>query len=382
MPDTAASNAPLLRLIPDEPIPFTDAAQALLEVDLDAIAANWRALHRHRGGRPTAAVVKADAYGVGAAHVVPRLFAEGCRHFFVAHLEEAVALRPLVPSAMIAPLNGLVPGTEAEYLAYGITPVLNSLGEMERWATLARRVGRRLEALLHIDTGLNRLGMEAAEFRRLVAAHEPLEGISLLYIMSHLIAAETPEDPANRAQLARFQAACASFPGVPRSLVNSAGIFLGAAFQFDLARPGAGLYGVNPTPGQPSPVRPAVRLRARVLQVREVQPGEGVGYEATWRAARASRIAVVGVGYADGWLRALSNRGRASFDGVAVPLVGRVSMDLSTYDVTEAPALQPGDWLELIGPHQSLEEIAAAAGTSAYEILTGLGRRYKRVWHG
>ena len=358
------------------------SAAAVLEIDLAAIAANWRALRIAHGGRPTSAVLKADAYGTGAHRVAPCLFAAGCRHFFVAHLDEALALRPLVPGALVAPLNGLLPGSEAAYLAAGIDPVLSSLDEVQRWSALARRTGRVLPALLHIDTGLARRGLDPAEIGTLAANPDALAGIALRYVMTHLAAADVPADPANRAQLGRFNAACADLPPAPRSIANSVALFLHADFRSDLARPGAALYGINPTPHSPSPMQTVVRLRARVLQVREVASGDGVGYNATWRAQRLSRIAILGVGYADGWPRALSNRGAACFDGASLPLVGRVSMDLSAYDVTDQPHIQPGAWLDLLGTRHGVEHVAAQAGTSPYEILTSLGRRYARVWHG
>jgi alanine racemase len=357
------------------------AAYAVLEVDLEAIAANWHTLCLAHGGRPTAAVVKADAYGLGARRVVPRLYAEGCRHFFVAHLDEALAIRPLVPDAFLAVLNGPLPGTERAYRTHGIDPVLGSLGDIERWAAFARRSETALPALLHVDTGMGRLGLEPAEVCALAAEPERMAGVLPRYVMTHLASADLPGDTSAVEQLRRFAAACAMLPPAPRSIANSAALFLGEAFRSDLARPGAALYGVNPGSGE-NPVRPAVSLRARVLQVRAVGVGEAVGYHATWRAARPSRIAILGVGYADGWPRALSNRGAAHFDGMTLPLVGRVSMDLSAYDMTDRPDIMPGDWLELIGPHRPLEAVAAAAGTSAYETLTSLGRRYARVWRG
>jgi alanine racemase len=200
--------------------------------------------------------------------------------------------------------------------------------------------------------------------------------------MTHLVASEVPDDPINQAQRDRFAAACAALPAAPRSLANSSGIFLGPDFASDLARPGAALYGINPTPGHPNPMRSAVTLKARVVQVRQIGAGEGVGYNSTWRASRDSRIATVSVGYADGFLRSLSNRATAFFDGRPVPLVGRVSMDLTTFDVTDHPGIVPGAWLELIGPRATPDDLAEAAGTNGYEILTSLGPRYHRVYRG
>jgi alanine racemase len=319
-------------------------------------------------------VLKADAYGTGAAQAATALHAAGCRHFFTAHLAEAIEIRGLVPGAMLAALNGPLPGSEAAHVAHDVIPVLGSLGDIARWSARARLVGRALPALLHVDTGLARLGLEAREVAALADDPALLAGIDILYVMTHLVAADEPDLPIHQAQPARFAAACAKLPAAPRSLANSAGLYL--------ARPGAALYGINPTAGPDNPMRPVARLTAPILQVRDVAAGESVGYNATWRAARPSRIAVLGVGYADGFPRALSNRGAASFDGMRLPLVGRVSMDLTAYDVTERPGLAPGDRLELLGPARPLAEVAAEAGASPYEILTRLGRRYARVWHG
>jgi alanine racemase len=352
---------------------------AVLNIDLAAIAWNWRFLTTIHAGA-VGAVLKADAYGLGAAQVAPSLLAAGCRHFFVAHLSEALAIRTALPGAMLAVLNGLIPGAEPIYVEHGILPVLGSLDELDRWTGQARRVNHALPCLLHVDTGMNRLGLDARELAALAADPARLNGADIRYIMTHMISAETPDDPLNVLQRDRFARACAMLPPAPRSLANSSGIFLGPAWASDLARPGAALYGINPTPAQPNPMRPAVRLRARVLQTREIAAGEAVGYNATWRAAQPSRIATVCVGYADGWMRALSGNGYALFDGAPVPLVGRVSMDLTTYDVTDHPAISAGTWLELLGPNLTPEQVAEAAGTNAYEILTSLGHRYAREY--
>ena len=357
-----------------------DGSLARLQIDLAAIQANWRSLGARHPAGPVAGVVKADAYGLGATKVAPALFAAGCRHFFTAHLSEALAIRPHVPGALVAVLNGLPPGSEPAFAHHGIAPVLGTPDEIARWAALARRLGRPLPALLHVDTGMNRLGLAAAQLAALAADPTALEGIALRYLMTHLSASEVPEDPANEAQRRRFAEACALLPALPRSFANSSGIFLGPAFASDLARPGAALYGINPTPGQPNPMRPTVRLAARVLALRAVQPGEAVGYNATWAAPHPARIATIGVGYADGWLRSHSNRGHAVFDGAMLPLVGRVSMDLTTLDATACPSLREGDWVELIGPARPVDAVADAAGTNGYEILTSLGRRYHRAW--
>jgi alanine racemase len=273
-----------------------------------------------------------------------------------------------------------MPGCESDYLAHDIVPALGSLPEVAAWSRLAGSVGRGLSAILHIDTGMSRLGLDARELAVLQQDHARLAGIELRYVMTHLVSSEVSHDPLNQHQLERFTAACAGLPPAPRSFANSSGIFLGPRWGSDLARPGAALYGINPTPERPNPMHLPVRLRARVLAVHDVSPGASVGYNATWHAARPTRVATVGVGYADGWHRSLSGRGQAFFDGTPVPLVGRVSMDLTTFDVTDAPNVGAGSWLELIGPSQTPDDLAAAAGTNGYEILTSLGRRFHRTY--
>jgi alanine racemase len=359
--------------------PDSTGHAARLTVDLDAIAANWRTLRARHGG-PTAAVIKADAYGLGAGPVAARLHAEGCRHFFVAHLSEALAVRSVIPAALLAVLNGLPPGAAEIYLRHDLAPVLGSLDEIGEWAGACRARGERRPALIHIDTGMNRLGLSADDVLCFAADPDRLRGIDICYLMTHLVSAEMPEAEINALQRARFAEACRLFPGVPTSLTNSSGIFLGDGFRSDLARPGAALYGINPTPGRPNPMARAVTLHARVLQMRDLQPGESVGYNATFTARAPIRIAVGGIGYADGWLRSHSNRGAAFFDGMRLPLVGRVSMDLTTFDGSAAPHLRQGDWIELIGPHASPDDVALAAGTNAYEVLTALARRCERIY--
>jgi alanine racemase len=345
---------------------------AILDIDLGAIVANWHTLcHRHPSG-PVAAVVKADGYGLGARPVATALYAAGCRHFFVAYVNEALAIRDAIPDAMLAVLSGPIPGTEPDYLAHNLTPVLGSLDDIAAWR------GRDHPAILHIDTGMSRLGLSPADLTQLDPTH--LHASKIRYIMSHLVASECPEDPINQRQRHAFAAARARLPPAPASLANSSGIFLGPAFHSDLARPGAALYGINPTPGRPNPMRQVVRLSTRVLAVRDIPQGATVGYNATWTAARPSRIATAAIGYADGFHRALSNRGTARFDGTPVPLVGRVSMDLTTFDVTDHPAIRTGSWLDLIGPDLSPDDIATAAGTNGYEVLTSLGHRFHRVY--
>lgn len=363
-----------------------DLSGAFLTVDLDAVAENYRRLKARLAGAALAAVVKADGYGLGAVAVARRLVRAdaGCRHFFVARFAEAAALRPHVPDATVYVLDGLVPGAggpaAADYAAADVTPVLNDLGQVEAWARWCRANGKR-RAALQFDTGMTRLGLDAADLDR---ARPLLADMGDVLVMSHLVSSEIPGDPLNARQRAAFRAILARLPGRKASLANSSGLFLPADYHFDLGRPGYALYGGNPTPGRPNPMAPVVTLEARILQIREVRAPATVGYNATATAAPGTRIATVAVGYADGYLRSLSNRGRMRLAGRDVTLIGRVSMDLVTLDVTAVPdaAARPGALVEVIGPDLTVDEVADAAGTNGYEILTSLGPRYRRRYRG
>ncbi len=351
---------------------------AVLSVDTGAIVANWRELAR-RHGAEAAGVVKADAYGHGAVAIAPALARAGCRVFFTAHFAEARALRAALhaslPPPRIAVLNGLGPAEIASCRAADLVPVLSSLAQIALW----RGAGGGT-AFLHADTGMNRLGLSEADMAAIAAEPGLLAGIEVALLMTHLAASEEPANPANAAQRERFGQLAARFPGWRTSLANSSGIFLGPDFASDLARPGAALYGINATPGHANPMQPAGRLTAPVLQLRDIRAGDSVGYNATWRAARPSRIATVAVGYADGWPRVLGNSGHALFDGHVLPLVGRVSMDLTTYDATGVPGLAEGSRVTLLGEGLAAETVAAWAGTNAYEVLTRLGPRVARCY--
>jgi alanine racemase len=359
-------------------------AGGILTVDLAAIRANWRLLRDRAAGASCAAVVKAEAYGLGAAPVAAALAAEGCRHFFVAHLQEAVNLRTAIGQGpMIGVLHGPPPGTEEEFSTYYLVPVLNSRGQLESWAALCRAGGRRLPAILHVDTGMSRLGLASADVEA-VAEDGALQAIQLRCVMSHLACGEEPDNPANAAQLAAFLQHRSRLPAAPASLAASSGIFLGSDYHFDLVRPGAALYGVAPVSGQPNPMHQVVRLQARVLQTREVPAGTPVGYGHTARTASAARLATVSVGYVDGYFRSASNQGVAYFGDTPLPVVGRVSMDSIILDASALPpgALVPGALVDMIGPHNTVDAVAKSAGTIGYEILTSLGPRFHRRYVG
>lgn len=355
-------------------------AGAVLTIDLGAIAANWRALAARVAPAECAAVLKADAYGLGAARVAPVLAAAGCRTFFVAHLEEGIALRRVLPGDMrICVLHGPMPGTDAEFPAHGLLPVLNALEQVRDHARCAAAIGRRLPVILQTDTGMARFGLSASDLALLAQEGFPA-GIDPQLHMSHLACADEPGNPANARQLAAFRALCAQLPGVPASLAASSGIFLGRDWHLDLVRPGAALYGIAPSAAAPNPMRQVVRLEGRVVQVSTVPAGTAVGYGHTAATREPARLATVGVGYADGYLRSLSNAGAAWRGGVRLPVLGRVSMDSIVLDASALGdgALRPGDMVDLIGPDQDLDAVAQSAGTIAYEILAGLGARYLR----
>lgn len=358
-----------------------ERAGTVLTIDLAALAANYRLLRDRASPAACSAVVKADGYGLGAAQVAPVFYGEGCRHFFVAHLEEGLALKQaLRPDAAIYLLNGLPPGADAECAAAGLIPVINDMDQCARWSAEARRQGRPLAALLQLDSGMSRLGLPPRDVARIAADPALLDGIRLLYVMSHLACADQPDHPLNAEQLAAFNELRARLPRMPASLANSAGIFLGPDYHFDLVRPGAALYGLAPVMDRPNPMQRVVSLSAKVIQTRDIPAGTAVGYGASFRAERPTRVATISLGYGDGWPRALSGRGFAWYGERRLPVIGRVSMDSITLDVTdlgpEAP--RPGDLVELLGPHQSADEVAAQCGTIGYEILTSLGRRHHR----
>ncbi len=361
----------------------TDTAPGILTIDLGALVANYRALQQRAAPARVAGVVKADAYGLGARRVAPALHAAGCRDFFVVQLSEALALKPVLGAeARLYVLSGLQPGAERACAEAGIVPVLNSLDQIDNWSRLARAQSAELPALLQFDTGMSRFGLSPDEAEALAADPARLTGVRVLYLMSHLACADEPGHAQNADQLAAMRRVARAFPGVALSFANSGGIFLGSDYHGALARPGIALYGGAPTGGTANPMTPVVRLDVRVIQTRTVPAGARVGYGATHVTARETRLATIAAGYADGLPRSLSDRGAAYVGDVRLPIAGRVSMDSLTLDVTALPpgALRGGSLVELIGPHQTLEALAADAGTISYEILTGLGTRYHRVY--
>ncbi len=358
---------------------------AVLVIDQDALVANWRAMAALASGAECAAVVKANGYGLGDVAVASALWQAGARSFFVADIEAGMRVKKALPASRTMVLHGVPAGTETDLTEQGLIPVLSSLAEIGRWGTHARHLGRQLPAFIHIDTGMNRLGLPPGELDRLCNDPENLlGGIDLQGWMSHLACADDPLNPFTAEQLRRVRAALARLPKAPVSLANSAGIFHGADYHFDLVRPGIALYGANPAPWLPNPMRPVVRLLARILQVRDVAPPDTVGYDATHRITAPGKVAALGMGYADGYPWSLAGKGMAMVGGHPAPLIGRVSMDLLTVDVTSVPdhQLQVGGWADIIGPHRDVDQVAKEAGTIGYEVLTRLGSRYHRIYVG
>jgi alanine racemase len=362
---------------------------AILTIDLDALVANYHYLRALAAPAECAAVVKADAYGLGMAKAAPALARAGCETFFVATLAEARALRALLSRATIYIFAGLLPGTAEFYRAGDLRPVLNSAAEIEEWAAYCASRGEKLPCAVHIDTGMNRLGLTAAEVDQVADASPLWEAMALSLVMSHLACADEPDHPKSGTQRSVFDKLRARLPAALASFANSAGILLGREYHYDMVRPGIALYGGRPSRTDENPFAPVVRLEGRILQVRSVGAGESVGYGATRTIKRASRVATVSVGYADGFFRALStkdgDRGFTAYIGAhPAPLLGRVSMDLITVDVTDVPEeiTRRGAWVELIGPSASAQDMAHHAGTIDYEVLTNLGRRAPRRYIG
>jgi alanine racemase len=366
--------------------PGESEANGILTIDLAALVANWRELARRAAPAQCAAVVKADGYGCGLEPITAALARAGCETFFVAHLAEGRRARAAAPPATIYVLNGLLPGTASAYAGCNLHPVIGSLAELAEWKAFVAATAWHGGAALHVDTGMNRLGLSFDEAVWL-AGQPPDERGDLGLLMSHLACAETPDHPLNAKQIAAFGELRAMYPGVPGSLANSSGIFLGPDALHNMVRPGVALYGANPTPLHINPMRPVVTLKGRIVQVRTIAEGETVGYGATWTARRLTRVAVISIGYADGILRAASARddkpgAEAIVAGRPCPLAGLVSMDLLAIDVTDLPEHTPrrGDLVTLLGEEIGVDDLAFHAGTIGYEVLTSLGRRYRRIY--
>ena len=379
--DLRSATAPLATADPTE-------AGGVLTIDLAAVESNWKRLAGLTVPVECAAVVKADGYGCGLEPVTRTLHRAGCRTFFVADVAEGRRARTVAPDATIYVLNGVMPGSAQAFAADHLRPVINSTTELAEWDAFVATKNWRGGAALHVDTGMNRLGITVEEAAA-IAPRLQSENHGFTLVMSHLACAESPDHPMNARQLRLFRDIRMAYRGVASSLANSSGIFLGERAYCDLVRPGVALYGVNPTPGKANPMRRVVEVNGRIIQVRTIDKGETVGYGAAFTAGRASRIAIIAVGYADGFLRSAGTaRGKPAAEvivaGKRCPLAGRVSMDVLAVDVTDVAegAVRRGDFATLIGDRVSVDDLAAGMGTIGYEVLTDLGRRYHRLYKG
>ncbi|MHA1157227.1 MAG: alanine racemase [Alphaproteobacteria bacterium] len=359
-------------------------ASVRLRIDVRALAGNWRRVAEIGGAEvETAAVIKGDGYGIGLERAAAAFSAAGCKVFFVATPQEGATARRCLPAATIYVLNGLAPGAATWMAERDLRPVLGSTPEVEEWLS-ARQAGLTTAAALHVDTGMNRLGLSAGELSLIADDPDLPRALGADLLMSHLACADTPDHPANREQLVLFRALRARFPGLRASLANSAGVFLGDDYHFDLTRPGIALYGAAFRAPEPRTLDVVVTAEAQVLVVREARTGEAIGYGARQTVKRASRIAIVGAGYADGYHRRAGSGDAAPGAAICVrgqvaPLIGRVSMDLIAIDVTDVPGVVRGDWVELFGANIAIDDVASRAETIGYELLTGLGRRAERI---
>jgi alanine racemase len=353
---------------------------ARLTVELDALKSNYRTLKKAAPGARMSAVVKANAYGLGAEVVAKALEQAGCDLFFTTRAHEGVELRRAGIDADIYILDGLVGDTGGIFHRYNLIPVLNSLGEIRQYRDMRRSRHEHLRAAIHFDTGMHRLGLPPHEFEELAGDRSLLDGIEVTFWMSHLASSEDAGSHVNGQQLERFRAGLARLPQAKASLANSGGIFLGKDYQFDVCRPGIALYGCKPGPKVAADLKNVATAEARILQVQDLAPGESAGYGATWTADRPTRLATLALGYSDGYPWTLGNKGWVHIGGTAAPVVGRVSMDLITVDMTDVPpeAAQVGAWAETMGAHVAPQELAAAADTIPYELFTSLGKRYLR----
>jgi alanine racemase len=367
---------------------LTSGLGGQLSIDLGALARNWRALDKVSAGALTAVVVKADAYGVGIEMASKALHAAGARFFFVATPDEGMAVRAAVPEAHIFVLYGLYPGAANLYIRQNMMPVLSSISMLEEWLAKCVERNEAYPAAFHFDTGINRLAFRLGEAGQVRERIERL-GYAPQMVMSHLACADQPNHEKNRTQLALFGSVISQFPGIPASLANSAGLMTGRDYHFQMVRPGIALYGGRAVAGRKNPMAPVVTLHVPILQVTEGRTGETVGYGATYTLNRNSKLAVLGHGYADGFLRSLSGTnsrpgGKVFIRGKLCPVIGKISMDLTIVDVTElgSDLPSPGEGAEVFGANIGVDEQADMAGTIGYELLTSLKGRYSRNYVG
>jgi alanine racemase len=361
------------------------SSKATLNINLQHIEHNYNTLKNACPNAEVGAAVKADAYGLGAHKIAPALKNNGCKHFFVANIDEGVAMRPLVGNdANIYVFHGVFQNELAAFKEYNLIPVLNHMQQIEIWQKYAKTIGHKLPCFIHLDTGMHRLGMQESEINVFnIETHA--SNLDIRCVMSHLLAAEDIDSNCNQLQLEKFHRLTEKFTGIKKSLANSSGIFLGSKYHFDLTRPGAAIYGLDPTPYiRNSLIKSVATLKAPIIQINNLKPGESVGYNATYtnNSKKSCPIATIPVGYADGFLRHFSNQGCVMIESYKAPIIGRISMDLTIIDISNIPSnlIFLGQNVEVLGARLTADKIAKLCGTNGYEILTSLGSRYERIY--
>jgi len=359
-------------------------SNSFLEINIDSIIRNYHLINNKVGNTECAAVLKADAYGMGASVIAKALDRAGCSTFFVATIDEGIELRACFNKSenKIAVLSGLLEGSEDIFYNNKLTPVLNDTEQIRKWGIYNRQKKIPAPSILHIDTGMNRLGLTISEFYDIIKETTELKKLHVGWIMSHLACGDQPRDIMNKKQLSAFLKAKKNFPNVKASLANSAGVFLGQSYHLDMVRPGIALYGSGSGSIPPNLLEPVIKLYSRILQIRTLNSGASVGYGASYRVSKATRVATVGLGYADGYLRSLSNCSWVFFNGVRLPVIGRISMDYITIDITKIAneKIKTGDFIEIIGDKFTLDDLATVANTVPHEVLTRLGTRHHRIY--
>jgi len=359
-------------------------SNSFLEINIDSIIHNYQLINNKVGNTECAAVLKADAYGMGASVVAKALDKVGCSTFFVATIDEGIELRACFSKNenQIAVLSGLLEGSEDIFYSNKLTPVLNDTEQIKKWAIYNKQKKISAPSIIHIDTGMNRLGLTINELYDIIKNPTELKELHVEWIMSHLACGDQPRDIMNEKQLSVFLNAKKEFPNVKASLANSAGVFLGQSYHLDMVRPGIALYGSGSGSIPSKPLKQVIKLYSRILQIRTLSTGASVGYGASYRVSEATRVATVGLGYADGYLRSLSNCSWVFFNGLRLPVIGRISMDYITIDITQIASekIKTGDFIEIIGDKFTLDDLATVANTVPHELLTRLGTRHHRIY--
>jgi alanine racemase len=354
----------------------------VLEISTRSILQNYRTLQTHVPKSICAAVLKADAYGFGIKEIAPLLYQNGCRHYFVAHIDEGLFLRNILKDASIFVLSGILPETEEFFIQSSLIPILTDFGMVEKWVAASKKHGQKLPCGLHMDTGMHRSGFDQSDVTKLLESFHLIDSLEVTCVMSHLVSSHAANDPLNNQQKNLFDQFRQHFPHVKASLADTGGIYLDPSFHYDIVRPGKGLFGLFSPPSSATPLIPCLKVLGRILQIRSAHKGDSVGYGATHILDRDSKLATLGVGFADGYDRRLSNQAFVEIQDFQAPVVGRISMDYTVVDVTDVPEslCYVGGWVELVNETITLDTLAHLTGTISREFSTGFGKRFHRIY--